>query len=120
MTYRQLAAQTGWSVGIVGGYFTGTALPPTDRFDRLIGVLGALPDEILALAAARDRVEEARHAPGEAPTLRRGRSLWLAQGERSAQSGGPKQERGRRPRLPIREAEGRCAAVRRLAQTRVS
>ncbi len=60
LTYRQLAARTGWSVGIIGGYFTGTALPPTDRFDELVCLLGALPSEQGPLATARDRVDETR------------------------------------------------------------
>lgn len=35
-------------------------LPPTDRFDALVRLLGATPAEQGALATARDRVEEAR------------------------------------------------------------
>ncbi len=59
-TYRELAAKTGWSHATVGEYFTGKALPPTDRFDALIRLLGATPAEQGALATARDRVEERR------------------------------------------------------------
>ena len=33
LTYRELAAKTGWSRGIIGEYFAGNVLPPTDRFD---------------------------------------------------------------------------------------
>jgi Tfp pilus assembly protein PilF/transcriptional regulator with XRE-family HTH domain len=68
VTYRQLAAKTGWSHAVIGQYFTGKVLPPTDRFDILIGLLGATPAEQGALATARDRVEES----GRAPTIARG------------------------------------------------
>lgn len=59
-TYRELAAKTGWSHGIIGEYLSGRVLPPTDRFDTLVRLLGALPAEQRALATARDRVEENR------------------------------------------------------------
>jgi tetratricopeptide (TPR) repeat protein len=59
-TYRELAAATGWSHGIIGEYLAGRILPPTDRFDALIRLLGASPAEQGALATARDRVEESR------------------------------------------------------------
>ncbi|GIH03783.1 hypothetical protein Rhe02_18500 [Rhizocola hellebori] len=70
LTYRELAEQTGWSHGIIGQYLTGKVLPPTDRFDALIRLLGAGPSEQGALATARDRVEEWRRvpaSPGRAP-----------------------------------------------------
>jgi tetratricopeptide (TPR) repeat protein len=60
LTYRQLAAQTGWSHGIIGEYFAGNVLPPTDRFDVLVRLLGATSAEQGSLATARDRVEEQR------------------------------------------------------------
>src|SRR6185437_4164379 len=41
-------------------YLAGRVLPPTDRFDTLVRLLGATPAEQGALATARDRVEEAR------------------------------------------------------------
>jgi hypothetical protein len=67
LTYRELAAKTGWSRGIVGEYFVGNVLPPTDRFDELTRLLGASPSEQGALATARDRVEEHRRgAPAPA------------------------------------------------------
>jgi tetratricopeptide (TPR) repeat protein len=66
LTYRELAAKTGWSRGSIGEYFSGRILPPTDRFDHLIVLLGATPDEQRALATARDRVEERRR--GHPPT----------------------------------------------------
>jgi tetratricopeptide (TPR) repeat protein len=60
LTYRQLAAATGWSHGIIGEYLSGKVLPPTERFDTLVRLLGATPAEQGALATARDRVEERR------------------------------------------------------------
>ncbi|GIG88374.1 ATP-binding protein [Plantactinospora endophytica] len=66
LTYRELAAKTGWSRGILGEYFAGRVLPPTDRFDILIRLLGATPTEQGALATARDRVEELRRATATA------------------------------------------------------
>jgi tetratricopeptide (TPR) repeat protein len=68
LTYRELAAATGWSHGIIGEYLAGNVLPPTDRFDTLIRLLGATPAEQGALATARDRIEERRRAlPGARP-----------------------------------------------------
>jgi tetratricopeptide (TPR) repeat protein len=65
LTYRELALKTGWSRGVIGEYFVGRVLPPTDRFDTLIRLLGATPAEQGWLATARDRVEERRRtAPG--------------------------------------------------------
>src|SRR5579859_5170989 len=58
LTYRELAAETGWSQTAIAEYFTARTLPPTDRFDALLEVLGAGPAEQRALATARDRVEE--------------------------------------------------------------
>jgi tetratricopeptide (TPR) repeat protein len=60
LTYRELAGKTGWSHGILGEYFTGRVLPPTERFDVLIRLLGATPAEQGWLATARDLVEERR------------------------------------------------------------
>ncbi|MGW0909647.1 helix-turn-helix domain-containing protein [Streptomyces sp. NPDC002853] len=60
ITYRQLAARTGWAHGVIGDYFAGKTLPPTDRFDALVQLLGATGHELRLLATARDRVEEAR------------------------------------------------------------
>lgn len=58
LTYRELAARTGWSQTAIAEYFTARTLPPTDRLDALLKVLGATPTEQRALATARDRVEE--------------------------------------------------------------
>lgn len=60
LTYRELAGKTGWSRGIIGEYFAGHVLPPTDRFDELIRLLDTTPAEQGALATARDRIEEHR------------------------------------------------------------
>jgi tetratricopeptide (TPR) repeat protein len=60
LTFRELAARTGWSHAAVGEYLTGRKLPPTDRFEVLVRVLGATVAEQGALTAARDRVEESR------------------------------------------------------------
>ncbi|WFE29581.1 tetratricopeptide repeat protein [Solwaraspora sp. WMMD791] len=60
LSYRLLAARAGWSHTAVAEYLTGKTLPPTDRFDVLVGLLGASPIERGALASARDRVDEQR------------------------------------------------------------
>jgi tetratricopeptide (TPR) repeat protein len=62
LTYRELAAKTGWSVTAIAEYFTARTLPPTDRFDALTGLLGATRSEQGMLATARDRVAEQRQA----------------------------------------------------------
>jgi hypothetical protein len=74
LTYRELAVRTGWAHGIIGDYFSGKRLPPTDRFDVLVRLLGATLAEQGAFATARDRVEESRRrdrswtvAPRELP-----------------------------------------------------
>lgn len=70
LTYRELALRTGWSHGILGEYFAGRVLPPTDRFDLLVRLLGASPAEQGALATLRDQVEEQRRGdrrPRELP-----------------------------------------------------
>jgi WD40 repeat protein/transcriptional regulator with XRE-family HTH domain len=78
LTYRELAAKTGWSRGIIGEYFAGNVLPPTDRFDELVRLLGAGPSEQGELATARDRVEEARRGapPAALPCPYRGLSAF--------------------------------------------
>ncbi|MDP9793296.1 tetratricopeptide (TPR) repeat protein [Catenuloplanes nepalensis] len=59
-TYRDLSARTGWSIGAISGYFAGRILPPTDRFDILVTLLGATPAERGPLATARDHAHESR------------------------------------------------------------
>jgi tetratricopeptide (TPR) repeat protein len=61
LTYRDLADRTGWSLTSIAEYFTAKTLPPTDRFDALLVLLGADLAEQGALASARDRVDERRH-----------------------------------------------------------
>ncbi|MEV0568148.1 AAA family ATPase [Dactylosporangium sp. NPDC050588] len=65
LTYRELAAATGWSSSVIGAYLTGETLPPTNRFDALIQALGAGPAEQRLLATARDRVEERPRGGGK-------------------------------------------------------
>lgn len=63
LTYQELAERTGWSRAAIAEYFTARTLPPTDKYDALLQLLGAAPEELRALAKARDRVEEnERHA----------------------------------------------------------
>jgi hypothetical protein len=84
LTYRELAVRTGWAHGVIGDYFTGKTLPPTDRFDVLVGLLGASRAEVVALANARDQVEELRRdrpagrIPRTAPAFT-GRAAHLAE-----------------------------------------
>ncbi|GIJ56976.1 ATP-binding protein [Virgisporangium aurantiacum] len=68
LTYRELAARSGWSTTAVAEYLTGHTLPPTDRFDVLLGLLGATPTEQGALATARDRVAERHRRPAHRDT----------------------------------------------------
>jgi DNA-binding SARP family transcriptional activator/tetratricopeptide (TPR) repeat protein len=70
LTYREIAARTGWSLGIVAQYFSGKTLPPVDRFDELVRLLGASPAEQGRLATARDRADEQRR--GLAAAVQRG------------------------------------------------
>lgn len=67
LTYRDLAVRTGWSIGSLAGYFGGRILPPTDRFDVLVTLLGATPAERGLLATARDRAHESRRHAKQAP-----------------------------------------------------
>ncbi|ACU72646.1 transcriptional regulator, XRE family [Catenulispora acidiphila DSM 44928] len=71
LTYRELAAETGWSQTAIAEYFTARTLPPTDRFDALLEVLGVSPAEQRALATARDRVEEVNRRTGNRRGARR-------------------------------------------------
>ena len=40
LTYRELAAKTGFSLTAIAEYFTARTLPPADRFDALLGPAG--------------------------------------------------------------------------------
>ncbi|BCJ55194.1 hypothetical protein Asp14428_66690 [Actinoplanes sp. NBRC 14428] len=63
LSYREIAARAGWSHGIVGEYLGGRVLPPPDRLDLLLRLLGATPAERQSLNAARDRLEDPQAAP---------------------------------------------------------
>ncbi|MBV9447744.1 MAG: tetratricopeptide repeat protein [Streptosporangiaceae bacterium] len=60
LTYQAMASRTGCSQTAIAEYFTARTIPPTDRFDALIRLLGASRAEQGALATARDRVDEHR------------------------------------------------------------
>ena len=60
LTYREMSERTGWSVSVVGGYFTGVKLPSTERFDELVLMLGARPHERGLLATAWERAAAGR------------------------------------------------------------
>jgi transcriptional regulator with XRE-family HTH domain len=60
LSYRELAARTGWAYGSFSGYFRGDVLPPADRLDTLLQLLGATDAEQAALATARDRLDDRR------------------------------------------------------------
>ena len=67
LTYRAMASRIGCSQTAIAEYFTAKTIPPTNRFDALVGLLGATRAELGALATARDRVDEHRrngHHPG--------------------------------------------------------
>jgi len=66
LSYRYLAEKTGYAHGVIGGYFSGKVLPPPDKLDVIVVLLGADGAERLAFAAARDAIEERRRRPGEA------------------------------------------------------
>ena len=74
LTYRELASRTGWSATAIAEYFTARTLPPTDRFDALVRLLGATPAEQGALATARDRLAEQRRTERTPPGLAPARS----------------------------------------------
>lgn len=60
LTVREIASRSGYATGAISQYLSGRTLPPLDRFDVLIRLLGASSAEQRALATARDRVEERR------------------------------------------------------------
>ncbi|GGV25586.1 hypothetical protein GCM10010277_06640 [Streptomyces longisporoflavus] len=101
LTYRQLAARTGWAHGVIGDYFAGKTLPPTDRFDALVQLLGATGHELRMLATARDRVEEARRSRPAAAGGRTGTSGTDA----GAPAPLPRQLPADIPELPGRQGE---------------
>jgi tetratricopeptide (TPR) repeat protein len=60
LTYQAMATRIGCSQTAIAEYFTAKTIPPTNRFDALVGLLGATRAEQGALATARDRVDEQR------------------------------------------------------------
>jgi len=60
LTYRELAVKLGSSHGIIGEYLAGNVLPPVDRLDALVIILGGTPAERRVLADLRDGIEDAR------------------------------------------------------------
>jgi transcriptional regulator with XRE-family HTH domain len=70
LTYRELAAKLGYSHGSIGEYLAGNVLPPVDRFDALVALLGATPSERGLLATARDAVEDRRRVATVRPARR--------------------------------------------------
>jgi hypothetical protein len=67
LSYRYLAEKTGYAHGVIGGYFSGKVLPPPDKLDVIVVLLGADSAERLAFAAARDAVEESRRRHPDQP-----------------------------------------------------
>jgi transcriptional regulator with XRE-family HTH domain len=67
LTVRELASRSGYATGAISQYLSGKILPPIDRFDVLLRLLGASPAEQRALATARDRVEERRRTRERRP-----------------------------------------------------
>jgi tetratricopeptide (TPR) repeat protein len=63
LSYRRLAARSGWSHSSIGQYFGGQVLPPPDRFDELARLLGASSTERRRLADAYDRIADRLRAP---------------------------------------------------------
>ena len=66
LSYRYLAEKTGYAHGVIGGYFSGKVLPPPDKLDVLVVLLGASSAERLAFAAARDAIEDRRRGHADA------------------------------------------------------
>ncbi len=63
LSYRYLAEKTGYAHGVIGGYFSGKVLPPPDKLDVLIELLGVSPPERREFARVRDAIEERRRRP---------------------------------------------------------
>ncbi|WP_433081218.1 helix-turn-helix domain-containing protein [Dactylosporangium sp. CA-052675] len=57
LTFGEMAARTGWPHAVIGAYFDGRALPPAERLEALLRLLGASPAECFAFASARSRIE---------------------------------------------------------------
>jgi len=92
LTYHTMASRTGYSQTAIAEYFTARTIPPTDRFDALVGLLGATQAEKSALATARDRVDEGRRnghqrTPGEGGSPRPSSSVTRRPERRSDANG---------------------------------
>jgi hypothetical protein len=77
LTYQAMASRISCSQTAIAEYFTARTVPPTERFDALVELLGATRAEQGALATARDRVAERRRddhrrAPGGGQPARAG------------------------------------------------
>jgi tetratricopeptide (TPR) repeat protein len=108
LTYRELAAKTGYAHGVIGDYLSGKVLPPTDRLDVLAVLLGASGEEQRAFAAARDRIEEQRRLAAAAARS-------AVTGSPQLRSGAPAAARGAGPPAERREPEVAGAQDRETA-----
>jgi len=59
-TYRFLADRTGYGPSVIGEYFNATVLPPPDKLDAIVAILGADEAERLAFVKLRNAIEERR------------------------------------------------------------
>ncbi|MEV8510938.1 tetratricopeptide repeat protein [Dactylosporangium sp. NPDC051484] len=69
LTFGELAARTGWPGAAIGLYFAGRALPPAERLDALLRLLGASPAECGAFASARSQIAALDGAVAPAPPI---------------------------------------------------
>src|SRR4051812_39687425 len=74
LTAAELAARTGWPVAAVSAYLAGRALPPAERLDALVRLLGATPAEVSALGLAWRNVAAPHKAPARADALAEARA----------------------------------------------
>ncbi|WP_426508487.1 hypothetical protein ACPPVO_58495 [Dactylosporangium sp. McL0621] len=75
LTFGELAARTGWPHAAIGAYFDGHTLPPAERLDALLRLLGASPAECFAFASARTRIESLSDHRAQLPFVARPRRL---------------------------------------------
>lgn len=124
LTYRELAARSGYAHGVIGDYFTGKILPSTDRLDVLVALLGATGEEQRAFATVRDRIDERRRQPAAVRTTADSRATSFS-ASRSQSAGGVGQqepaEAAAQDRVPVSErsirgarTNGAAAATRTL------
>lgn len=69
LSYRLLAARTGYAYSTISEYFTGRVLPPSDRLYTIAALLGADEAELRAFAALRENLDTRRRMgrDGSAP-----------------------------------------------------